>query len=410
MYLVMNKKDKSIKFKILITTIFFGCIQLLYLFLDYLADKPVFGIFSIEQILISDASFNDFFYQTNANKEDSVKNLSGKVIIINTGSLDKDSFRLELASTINYLQEFNPKVIGIDHTFSDEEFVGSDSLFNVINSYKNIVLASNSPEDKLLNFKLDESCYGDTKFPENQISIRKYYSDTNTFAHKIASKLSQKIEPIKNETFFINYTSKLGDVFKINSPVDTFLCKFYTSEKFIVLEAKDLLSRNDYLNNFLNEISKEKAFVFGHFGNDLLFDVNNDREDRFLVPCDSNIIERKESMFGVQIHANAIENLLNPHIRFNCWTDGILYKIIKNILVFVFIYYLLFVNFGKLFNVLFLAILTFALIYVTLFFMGKYIYLEIGLTMLQFLVLEEFIEFLESMYNYYLKLKHKWVK
>jgi len=406
----MNLKNKSIKFKIFITAIFFGCIQLLYSIFDYLADKPVFGILSIEQILSSDASFNDFFYQTNANKEDSVKKLSRKVIIINTGSLNKDTFRLQLARTINYVQEFNPKVIGIDHTFSDEEFIGTDSLFNVINSSRNIVLASNSLKDKLLDFKLDKSCYGTSEFPKNQISIRRYNSDTNTFAHKIALKLSQKIEPIKNETFFINYVSSVGDVFKINSSIDTFLYKFYNSENFLVLEAKDLLNQKDYLNNFLNEISKEKAFIFGHFGNSMLFDVNNDREDRYRVPCDSNIIERKESMFGVQIHANAIENLLNPNIRFNCWTDSILFRIIKNILVFMFIYYLLHVNFGKAFNIVFLSILTFPLIYFILFLMGKYIYLEIGLTMLQFLILEEFIESLESIYNYYLKLKHKWVK
>lgn len=406
----MHLKRKSLKSKIFITAIFFGCIQLLYSCLDYLSDKPIFGVLSMEHMLSSDASFNDLFYQMQSEKKDPEKKLSGNTIIINTGSLDKDSFRLQLAEVISNIQEFKPKVIGVDHTFSNTKNIGSDSLFRVVNRSKNIILSSKDNNDIQFDFKLDGYSYGNTDFPSNQISIRRYYSDTNTFAYKVASRLSPKIEPVRHETFFINYISGTDDIFNINSSVDTFLYKFYNVEKFLVLDAKELLLNKDYLNQFLQKIGQDKAFVIGHFGNSLLFDVNNDREDRFRVPCDSNIIERKESMFGVQIHANAIENLLNPNIRFYCWSDSIIFSVVKYMLMFLFTYYLLHVNFGKAFNIIFLSILTFPLIYVILFLMGKYIYLELGLTMLQFLILEEFIESIESIYNYYLKLKSKWVK
>lgn len=404
-------KNKTLKYKLLKTSIFFCCIQIVFFLFNYLSDKPIFGLLSFESLLTSDGSFNDLYYQQNSIKLNPNKKLSGRLIIINTGSFEKDSFRLDLSKTIKQIQKYKPRVIGIDHTFSNVKKIGTDSLIDVIDKSENIILSSNKTEKNPLKLNKKKSQYGITTFEKEQISIRKYSSDSNTFGYKIAAKLLEnKMVPFEHKSFFINYITDSKDIFSIKNQLDTILYKVNSRNKFLIIEGEELLCRKELLNNFLSKTGKNNAFLIGHFGNNKIYDVINDREDRHRVPCDKNLVERKESMFGVQIHANAIENYLNPEIRFNCWTDTIVFLIIKNILIFLFIYYILFINFGNVFNILTLVILTFPLIYIVLFLMTKHIYIEIGLTMLQFLILEEVVEAIDSIHNYITKLKKKWKK
>lgn len=407
----MSLKNKSFTSKLLTTAIFFGCMQLLLWGLHKLSTKPIFDMLSLEHLLTVDGSFNDLYYQQETVKQNpDIKN-SGRLIVINSGSFDKDSFRLQLAKTIGQLQKFKPKVIGIDHTFNNQNRTGTDSLIKIIESSKNIVLSTNEIEKHPLKFKVDKAIYGNTTFEEEQISIRRYSSSKNTFAYKIVSKLkNDNVTPFNHKSFFINYLTNSEEVFEITTPIDTLLHKFKKDNQLIVVEGIDLLNKKEFLQKFLQKVGENNAFLIGHFGSNKIYDVINDREDRKRVPCDKNLVERKESMFGVQIHANAIENYLNPEIRFYCWTDSIVYSIIKFILIFLFIYYLLYVNLGKALNIIVLAVLTFPLLYLVLFLMSKNIYLEIGLTLIEILIIEEIIETFESIHHYYSKLSKKWKK
>ena len=408
---MMSLKNKSFTSKLLTTAIFFGCMQRLLWGVHKLSTKPIFDMLSLEHLLTVDGSFNDLYYQQETVKQNpDIKN-SGRLIVINSGSFDKDSFRLQLAKIVGQLQKFKPKVIGIDHTFKNQNRTGTDSLIKIIESSKNIVLSTNEIEKSPLNFKVDKAIYGNTSFEEEQISIRRYSSNKNTFAYKIASKLkNDNVTPFNHKSFFINYLTNSEEVFEITTPIDTLLHKFKKDNNLIVVEGIDLLNKKEFLQKFLQKVGENNAFLIGHFGSDKIYDVINDREDRKRVPCDKNLVERKESMFGVQIHANAIENYLNPEIRFYCWTDSIMFSIIKFILIFLFIYYLLYVNLGKAFNIIVLAVLTFPLIYLVLFLMSKNIYLEIGLTLIEILIIEEIIETFESLQHYYTKLSKKWKK
>lgn len=399
----MLKIKKTFKSKLLTTAIFFCVLQILFLFLQFLSSKPFFGIFSLEHMLISDGSFNDLYYHKKGIKDKKI--LSGKVIIINSGSFDKDSFRLQLAKSIHYLQTFNPKVVSIDHTFSESNLIGTDSLINSIEKYHNILLSTNFKDKNPLKLKIKNTNYGNTEFTDDQIIIRRYNSDSNTFAYKTASFIKgENILPFNQESFFINYLTDEKDLFFINSQNDTMLYQFEKSSKFIVIEGKDLLMKKEYIEVLLRNYAKNNAFLIGHMGSDKLFDVFNDREDRYKVPSDKNLIEKKETMFGVQIHANVVENYLNPEIRFSCWSDTIFFFLFKNVLIFLFIYYILFINYGKALNIVILAILTYPIIYIVLFLMTKNIYIEIGFTMLQFLFLEEVVEVLESIKHFFNKI------
>lgn len=63
---------------------------------------------------------------------------------------------------------------------------------------------------------------------------------------------------------------------------------------------------------------------------------------------------------------------------------------------------------GKIVNVILLAISTLTLLYIVLWFMTKNIYLEIGLTLLEIMILEDVIEFFDSLQDYLIKIKGLW--
>jgi hypothetical protein len=130
-----------------------------------------------------------------------------------------------------------------------------------------------------------------------------------------------------------------------------------------------------------------------------------DMEDKFRVPCDTNLINRDRVMYGSVIHANALANLLKSDLQFIDVERSTIFLVFKELLFLVFIYYLLFLNLGKMGTVTILTIGSFGMIYLTLLLMQKGIYLEIGGSLLELLVLEEAFESVEPL----LRKFHKWI-
>ena len=135
----------------------------------------------------------------------------------------------------------------------------------------------------------------------------------------------------------------------------------------------------------------------GHMGPYNFIDKVNDNEDKFRVPCDTNLINRDRVMYGAVIHANALANLMVPELKYANLEDRLIFKIFKEFLLLMFIYYLLFLNLGKMGTVSILALGSFGMIYLTLLLMKKGIYFEIGSSLLQLLVLEEAFESIEPL-------------
>ena len=127
-------------FKILFFYLFSSLILIL---LSQISEIKFFQIFTIEQIGNPDLEWNDLHYKTVNVYNNKHYTREKSVVLINSGSLNRDSFRLELAKVLTKLKKINAKAIGIDHQFSvnpDEEKIGTKELIESINANPKIVL------------------------------------------------------------------------------------------------------------------------------------------------------------------------------------------------------------------------------------------------------------------------------
>lgn len=388
--------------KIIKLFVYYLSLHISFFAMSKLAEKPLFDIISLENLLISDASLNDLYYQLRSKSEAGMPRLSGKVIMVNTGSLPSENFRSQLAITIEKINQFNPLAIGVDHTFKNDTLLpGTNTLISVVDSSNNLILAKNNNEIHQLPFSSNVK-FGVATLPPDQSTIRRYYADSLTFGYQLAHRISGgPIDDLPKNNFVLNYLTDSKGYFTVFS--DDFL--FYNADpdqkqsKFLLLEARDILNNDSVSIEALHTLADGRVFILGHFANTCIANPENDIEDKHRVPSDGGFVDRDKTMPGMLIHANAIENMLNKENMFSCWTDTLAFFIFEQILILLFLYYLLFTNMGKAINVLCILILSIILIYVVLFLMTKHIYLEMGLSLLQILVMEEIIEIFESIYR-----------
>ena len=393
------------KKRLIKAVVYYLAIQLIYLGLNFIFNKPFLNIISIEQLLVADASLNDLHYQLQAKDNSKTTGLSGKVILVNTGSLSKDTFRLALANTIKKISSFNPNIIAIDQDFSlDTSIYGTPDLQKVIKETQDILLAKKNDPQPLLDFGSSVR-YGDVSFPDDQYTIRRYSSDTTTFAYIVSKHIANdRIKKLPHNNFVINYLTTNTGYFSKDS--NEFL--FYQIDpsqplsNFLLIEAKDILQEDSTTIQMLRKLAPGRATLLGHLGDSQLSNILYDSEDRHPVPCDTILVNREKTMSGLLIHANAIENIINPDIRFHAWSDSWMFTILKHLFFLFFIYYLLFANLGKAINLMMIFI-SYPLMYLVLYLMTKHIYLEMGLTLLQLLIMEELIETLDSFYGLLMK-------
>jgi len=379
-------------------------IKLLFLAIYLVVDIPLMKVFKLKSLLEADASFNDLHYQVKKEMKEEAPALSGKIVIINSGSIERDSFRLDLARLLGVLKKYNPKVIGIDHDFRDTVLPGTPELIREIQNNSSIILASQGSNSIDFNKNVR---FADVGFPQ-QITIRRYTTEKSSFAYQIANEINQNnIAELKGKTFFINYVGRHDELI---SRSDSIAFEFFEPTEgqsaFIMLEARDILRGDTLTVSKLAQVAGDNALLIGHLGNTHLTDVRYDSEDKYRVPYDKIGIEREKTMPGVLIFANAIENILNPSLRFFCISDTLLFKIIKEILMILFLIYLLFFNIGKAINLLILALLTFPALWIVLYLMKHNIYLEIGLTLVQLILLEETVKIIYSVQDLFIKTPH----
>lgn len=387
-------------------------LKVLLLFLTWLCSFKFMGLIEIKEFAGADLSFNDLFYKVNRLSNTPTQRSSGNIVMINTGSLSSDSFRSKLAEVIIKVGDYKPKAIGVDHDFSnDTSIYGTRELSNALSLLSNkVVLGRDSRKKKDDVMEFHSSNYGVVDFPEEegQITVRRYSESVNSFANQMRivgsllksekSVESHFIEEVDgNSDFVINYIYH-HDGNGLYDVKDNFFEDVNdVNDGLLLIEGKDLLETNKIDSTIVRNLLRDNYVIIGHMGPYNFVDKVQDNEDKFRVPCDTNLINRDRVMYGAVIHANALANLLMPNLRYANIEDGLIFKIFKELLLLMFVYYLLFLNLGKMGTVTILALGSFGMIYLTLLLMKKGVYLEIGGSLLQLLVLEEAFESIEPL-------------
>lgn len=399
----MFKKKNVLKF-----LFFYLASKLILLLLIPIAASNIFQIFNLEESGNPDLVFNDLYFR--ARNKDCLTNphytRQKSVVLINTGSLNPDSFRLELAMVLNRLKSTEVGAIGIDHDFSKVDKIGTAELRTEIESNPKIVYSYRSDKDdgtKDSSFYDFKATKGDTKLPDTY-TIRRYFGHDKTFGAelvKIAFPKKSMHEDHYHETFNINYSS-----------VSEGICSYedYSNElslvNFTYFEAKDFLRDSANFESF-NELLKAKIVIIGHLGT-AFYDKAYDIQDKFAVPIDPDrIMLREKTMHGAVIHANAIENILHPESKFfeiMGFLDVFLHE-----LMFILFLILLFQHYGKLANIAILVGFSIPYVIIVLKLMEYRIYITMTSTLLSLLFAEEFFEIIEPVYNKFAK-KFKLVK
>lgn len=361
---------------------------ILYL-LSFITDINFLQIFKIEDIGNPDLEWNDLHYKTVDTQNNSHYTREKSVVLINSGTLSKDSFRLELANVISKVKKFNPKSIGIDIDFDNDSRIGTKELKDEINYDSKIVVAIDTavnPKSKV-DFKVKK---GIVNFPStNYGSIRSYFSDNSTFGYMLAkiaysNRIKNKLS--KNKEFTIHYSTLEGGI----SNCDSFATGI---NDFKYIDANSLLKKLDQIEFYKDHI-KNKIIIIGHLG-----EILNDSNDKHRIPCDtSQFILRDRKMYGAVIHANAIENIIHPSSRF-LELSKFENMILEEILFIIFLC-LLFCEFGRLLNILILVLLSIVYIIFIIKIMDFNIYIKVSNTLLYLLIIEEFYDVLHP---YYLK-------
>ena len=382
---------------------------LILIIVSEIAETKFFQLFTIEEIGNPDLEWNDLHYKSVDVYNNSHYTKEKSVVLINSGSLNKDSFRLELAEVITKLKKINAKAIGIDHQFSanpDEEKIGTKELIESINANPKIVIGHIEDVDnsKKLSKELKLSAIkGKADLPDDY-TIRTYYDQSSTFAHQLVknafpNKLKKLNHEAEHPPFTINYSCVNDGLVEFWNTTDRL-----HSINFKYIEAKDFINENESgFNHSFTETFKNKIVIIGHLGSNLI-DKKFDIEDKFAVPTDtSKIMLRDKTMYGSVIHANAIENILHPETKFKEF-HGVLHILFHQIFIIGFLL-LLFLHLGKLLNILILIAISIPYSLLIIKLMDYNIYITMSSTLLHLLFVEEFYEILEPLYKKVINLK-----
>jgi hypothetical protein len=397
-------KIKNLRRNLVKVLLFYIAFHVIYLCLKLLFSTSYLQLFTVKEMSGYDFTFNDLYYRIVASENfEGAKNFRKEksCILINTGTLDRHEFRVQLAALLIKLESFYPKIIAIDHEFRKDSLIpGSDVLLSSLSFFDNVIYAFDPYAQSLLELP---GIKGSVILP-NQNSIRYYSSDTISFAYQITRLYKQKKISLKlpQDSFaihyssydigFVNWRDELNPLYDIN---------------FKAVEAIDVLQDLDTSQmQKLKNLMYGKIIILGHLGNPHMYH-KFDVEDKFKAPTDPlHISDRERILAGPVIHANAVENLLDPENMFyEC--RGFWFDLLQQFFYLLYISFSLFYRLDNLRKKLVLGILSLMSIIFVLYLMEFNIYLTMGTTLLQLLVIEEISEMFEP---YYLKLEKYYFK
>jgi CHASE2 domain-containing sensor protein len=378
--------------------------SLILILLTQIAETKFFQIFTIEEIGNPDLEWNDLHYKSVNPYKNSHYTREKSVILINSGSLNRDSFRFELSKVLRELNILNVKAIGIDHQFSNENKIGTNELIKSMNANPKIIVGEiadqNNPNMLAEKLKIQAKT-GKADLPDDY-TIRTYFDNQSTFAHQLIktafpSVLKNSNHESEHHPFTIHYSCINDGLVEFSNTSNSL-----HPINFKYIEAKDFIDENDReFHKSFTETFKNKIVIIGHLGSNLI-DKKFDSEDKFAVPTDTTkIMLRDKTMYGAVIHANAIENILHPESKFK-ELHGFWHVLLHQLLIIGFLL-VLFLHLGKFFNILILVVISIPYTYGVMKLMDYNVYITMSSTLLHLLFVEEFYEMLEPLYEKIIK-------
>lgn len=387
-------KRRFTKANVFKVMVFYIAFYVIFYALDAISSARFMQLFTISKGG-ADFSFNDIYYRVVASEHFEGEphfRTPKSVVLINTGSLNRDYFRVELANLLLRLEEYQPKVMAVDHEFSKDTAgrVGTSELLAAAEYYGDILFAYDSRETSMMRLQQEAS----VALPTQHV-IRYYYGHDSAFAFRIAQRLSSEVKPAaaRHDSFPIHYCSynkgfsdwrdDMNPLYDIN---------------FKAVEATEFIEPDSLTKVRLRELIQGKALIIGHLGSR---EMNNefDIEDRFRVPVDPLAMTGRERLMpGPVIHANVAENYLHPEHLF--WElKGWLFIFLQQLAYIGFLVFVLFNNIRGIIKKLVLGILSIISLFLVIQLMHVGIYISMGVTLLQLLVIEETSRLFEPYYK-----------
>lgn len=297
-------RDKLTKYLLERDTIF--ATIWVFIFIVVLGSIPLnLGILNPVKLGLKDFDFNDLSY-SKLGKAQNTK-IDPNIVVINIGQADREG----IAMLIEKTAQLQPKVIGLDVTFSGPRDPHKDSLLReTIRRHPHLVLAVKYETDtanKLIAtgnyFLKDSKEFGYVNFPnDDKETVRAYYP------FKKDEKIHDLVLPSFSSTLVRLYDSTAYG--KISKKVDKKVIINYTrtvsdrKKQYMVVEPDDLLTDN-----------LDPAAIKGKIA--LLAYVNidpNDIEDKKFTPMNEKFAGKSTpDMNGIFVHANIISMVLEKN-------------------------------------------------------------------------------------------------
>jgi hypothetical protein len=351
-------------------------------------ETPFMQFIEIQNLASSDFTYNDLFYRVqNKSSNDLLKRKhKEEIILINTANFPSD-FRANLTELIKKIESFNPLLVGVDITFSNHKDSNTLKLLDVLKSHKNIVCANKMSSLRGENLYLPSPIIkGDVDFPKVdgnvQHSIRFYKGGEQTFAYQMF-KLARGKNAQNEVKDVVDFPIAYSVINEGVVGIDNIESKEY-EKNYKIIDAYKFLTEIDF-KSYYGQRMKGSIIIIGHLGTNKF-----DSEDKHAVPTDlSNLVNRNLLMSGAVIHANALSNLLDNHIFHK--PNTLLIDIIMNLVMLLMIIMVL--NHPlKILVITGLTVLSIIWIWLALYLMELNIYIQVGVTLIELMILEEFVE------------------
>lgn len=228
------------------------------------------------------------------------------IVLVNLGNLS----RKEIAEQIQMINQYKPRVIGIDAIFEEEKDPFGDSILaDVFSSIKNLVLVS-----KLSDYNEDKDSFDSIKFTiakfnghaangfanlpnDDELNFRtiREFRPEAMFKDQKVLAFSSKIIQFSDNSAFSKMIERNNETEKIN-----FTGNY---EKFYYLDTGQMFAENINMN-FL----KDKIVLVGFMGLNL---NTKTFEDIYFSPLNDRYAGKSfPDMYGVVVHANIISMIL----------------------------------------------------------------------------------------------------